>query len=251
MSILVRVISYSGLLGIERGANTGAEPSGRSRIATTAVRQRKSLRLRAAAGVPRGCQNDVPSYRCFDNRQSLAPWVVVHMCARSPYARPVVLSLGSNLGDRYAIMQALERGVSSLLQAPLMWSSLMETEPVGADTAQPWYLNRLVAGGCDMAPRELLDACLGLERRFGRERPYRWAPRTSDIDILLYADRIVDEPHLTIPHPRIVERRFCLYGLNELLPDFVIPGSGERVARLYETMGEQVREQKMRVVMNS
>ena len=172
----------------------------------------------------------------------------VSMPLHATNVRPVVLSLGSSIGDRSALMEAIERGVSSLLLPPLTWSSPMETEPVGVAEDQPWFLNRLVAGGCLMGPRELLQECLALERELGRERPYRWAPRTSDIDILLYGDLAVEEPGLTIPHPRILERRFCLHGLNELIPEFVIPGVGKPVRELYDTMAEQVRGQNMRLV---
>ena len=104
-------------------------------------------------------------------------------------------------------------------------STLRETDPVGV-TDQPRFLNGVAALETELAPRELLDVLLAVERRLGRERRERWGPRTIDLDLLLYGDEVIDEAGLTIPHPRLHERRFVLEPLAELAPKLVVPGRG-------------------------
>ena len=104
-------------------------------------------------------------------------------------------------------------------------STLRETEPWGP-VAQPSFLNGVVALETELGPRALLDLLLGIERRLGRVRSERWGPRTIDLDLLLYGDTVVDEAGLTLPHPRLHERRFALEPLAELAPDAVVPGRG-------------------------
>jgi 2-amino-4-hydroxy-6-hydroxymethyldihydropteridine diphosphokinase len=105
-------------------------------------------------------------------------------------------------------------------------SALRETDPVGV-VDQPRFLNGAVAVETTLAPRELLDALLATERELGRVRGVeRWAPRTLDLDLLVYGDLVVDEPGLHVPHPRLHERRFALEPLAELDPALVIPGRG-------------------------
>jgi 2-amino-4-hydroxy-6-hydroxymethyldihydropteridine diphosphokinase len=112
-------------------------------------------------------------------------------------------------------------------------SSLRETEPVGYRD-QPNFLNGAAALETDLSPRELLDRLLAIERRLGRERGAgpRFGPRTVDLDLLLYGDETVDEPGLTVPHPRLAERRFALEPLAELDPSLEIPGHGSVQALL-------------------
>jgi 2-amino-4-hydroxy-6-hydroxymethyldihydropteridine diphosphokinase len=101
-----------------------------------------------------------------------------------------------------------------------------ETDPVGfAD--QPRFMNAAARVCTTLGPRELLDALLSVERELGRTRDgQRWGPRTIDLDLLLYGDEVVDEPGLTVPHPRLHERRFVLDPLADLDPALVIPGRG-------------------------
>jgi 2-amino-4-hydroxy-6-hydroxymethyldihydropteridine diphosphokinase len=137
------------------------------------------------------------------------------------------VGLGANLGPREA---TLLRAVDLLGAEPgvdvLELSSLRETDPVGV-TDQPAFLNGAVAVETTLAPRELLDALLRVERELGRERDgERWGPRTIDLDLLVYGGAIVDEPGLRVPHPRLHERRFALEPLAELEPDLVVPGRG-------------------------
>jgi 2-amino-4-hydroxy-6-hydroxymethyldihydropteridine diphosphokinase len=105
-------------------------------------------------------------------------------------------------------------------------SSLRETDPVGY-LDQPRFLNGAVAVDTTLGPRELLDALLAVERLLGRTRDGpRFGPRTIDLDLLLYGEESVDEPGLTIPHPRLHERAFALEPLAELDPGLVVPGHG-------------------------
>ena len=104
-------------------------------------------------------------------------------------------------------------------------SRLRETEPVGV-VDQPPFLNGAVAIETALAPRDLLDLLLEIERSLGRVRGERWGPRTIDLDLLVYGDEVVDEPGLRVPHPRLHERRFALEPLAELEPELDLPGHG-------------------------
>jgi 2-amino-4-hydroxy-6-hydroxymethyldihydropteridine diphosphokinase len=138
------------------------------------------------------------------------------------------VGLGSNLGDRRA---TLESALARL--RPRRASAIVETDPWGrAD--QPAFLNAVAELETEQAPEELLGSLLALEREHGRVRRERWGPRTLDLDLLLYGDRIVRTPALEIPHPRLAERRFVLEGLAELCPDLVVPGLGRTVRDLLE-----------------
>ena len=108
-------------------------------------------------------------------------------------------------------------------------SRVYETAPVGPP--QPDYLNAVVEIETTMPPRTLLRACLEVEHVLGRERAERWGPRVIDIDLLTYGEEEIDEPGLTVPHPRMHERGFVLAPLLELIPDPPLPG-GRTVATL-------------------
>ena len=137
------------------------------------------------------------------------------------------VGLGANLGDREATMRAaLERlaGVDGVDVVAV--SSFRETDPVGV-VDQPRFLNAAAELATTLVPRELLDALLAVERSLGRTRDgARYGPRTIDLDLLLHGDEDVDEPGLTVPHPRLPERAFALEPLHELDPDLVVPGHG-------------------------
>jgi 2-amino-4-hydroxy-6-hydroxymethyldihydropteridine diphosphokinase len=131
------------------------------------------------------------------------------------------VGLGSNLGDREATI----RRAAVLIDARRL-STIRETEPWGyAD--QPHFLNAVAELETSLGPRPLLERLLEVERELGRERTgRRWGPRTIDLDLLLYGDLAVDEPELTVPHPRLPERLFVLEPLAELAPARKIPGNG-------------------------
>ncbi len=142
------------------------------------------------------------------------------------------IGLGSNLGDRGAY---LERAVD-LLRADeridvLAVSTFRETEPVGL-REQPRFLNGAATVETDLSARELLDRLLAVERELGRERTGpRFGPRTIDLDLLLYGRETIDEPGLTVPHPRLQERAFVLEPLIELEPSLALP-DGQRLRDL-------------------
>src|SRR5215467_711561 len=121
----------------------------------------------------------------------------------------VYLSLGANLGDRAATLRYALEGLRSL-GTPTARSSFYETEPVEVAEQQPWYVNCVVAIETELAPEQLLARTQELERALGRERSVRNAPRTLDIDILLFGDAVMKTPSLTIPHPGLERRRFVL-----------------------------------------
>ena len=141
------------------------------------------------------------------------------------------LGLGSNLGDR---LGNLQRAVDLLAAGDgvtvVRSSRVYETEPVGGPP-QPDYLNAVIAVETALSARELLRTCMGVEVELGRVRDERWGPRTIDVDVLTYGDERIDEPDLTVPHPRMHERGFVLLPLGELDPDPPLPG-GLRLAAL-------------------
>jgi 2-amino-4-hydroxy-6-hydroxymethyldihydropteridine diphosphokinase len=144
---------------------------------------------------------------------------------------PVFLGLGSNLGDREAaIGEALARLARRGFHETAR-SSLWLTEPVGGPP-QGWFLNAAAAGETALTPRELLAACLETERELGRVRTVKDGPRTIDVDLLFHGEARVEEPGLTVPHPRLAERRFVLAPLAEIAPSFVHPVLGTTVALL-------------------
>jgi 2-amino-4-hydroxy-6-hydroxymethyldihydropteridine diphosphokinase len=138
------------------------------------------------------------------------------------------IGLGANLGQKeVTILRAVDQlGAADGIDV-LELSRLRETEPVGV-VDQPTFLNAAVAIETTLSPWELLDVMLRIEQDLGRVRDDRhWGPRTIDLDLLVYADEVVDEPGLRIPHPRLHERRFALEPLAELEPELEIPGLGK------------------------
>jgi 2-amino-4-hydroxy-6-hydroxymethyldihydropteridine diphosphokinase len=142
-----------------------------------------------------------------------------------------VVGLGSNLGDRQA---HLDRAITHLARhlAALRVSSIHETDPVGVPGNQPRFLNAVAVGETRLDARALLSELLAIEREAGRERPYAGAARTMDLDLILFGDVVIDEPHLTVPHPRFRERRFVLEPLVEIAPGLQDPVTGLTVAEL-------------------
>ena len=129
----------------------------------------------------------------------------------------VAIALGSNLGDRVAWLAMARSRLAGLL-ATFRMSSIYETDPVG-DESQPRYLNAVVVGTTALSPVGLLRALQHIEADLGRERPFPSAPRTIDLDLLLYDELVLATPELKLPHPRLHERFFVLVPLAELVPD--------------------------------
>jgi 2-amino-4-hydroxy-6-hydroxymethyldihydropteridine diphosphokinase len=139
----------------------------------------------------------------------------------------VYISIGSNLGEREdTIREALALlAVEPGIEVDAV-SSMRETDPVGI-VDQPKFLNGAARVFTELPPRAVLERLLAVEQRLGRVRTSeRFGPRTIDLDLLVYADEVVDEDGLRVPHPRLAERRFVLEPLVELDPELVVPGLG-------------------------
>jgi 2-amino-4-hydroxy-6-hydroxymethyldihydropteridine diphosphokinase len=138
------------------------------------------------------------------------------------------VGLGANLGDRERTLRAAVDALAAEDGVEVASvSALRETEPVGVGQ-QPLYLNGAAELETTLTARRLLDRLLAVEQRFGRIRvPGEQGPRTLDLDLLLYGDEVIDEPGLTVPHPRLHERRFVLEPLAELAPGLVVAGRGD------------------------
>ena len=147
------------------------------------------------------------------------------------------VGVGANLGDREA---TIGRAIDLLGTAPgievTAVSLLRETDPWGP-VEQPRYLNGVLELETRLEPRALLAVLLSVEQALGRDRTgERWGPRTIDLDLLVHDGLVVDEPGLTVPHPRLHERRFALEPLAELAPDLVVPGRTETVQTLLDAL---------------
>ncbi len=158
------------------------------------------------------------------------------MSDHAPHAEIALLGLGSNLGNREAALRdavellARQQGVEMLNV-----SSFVETDPVG-EVDQPRFINGAAKIRTTLEPRALLDACMGIERRLGRDREHdrRWGPRTIDIDLLLYGSRVIDEPGLCVPHPRFHQRRFALEPAVEIAGELQHPRLNASISSLLQ-----------------
>jgi 2-amino-4-hydroxy-6-hydroxymethyldihydropteridine diphosphokinase len=156
------------------------------------------------------------------------------------------LSLGSNQGDRRFYIEEMARELRTVLAGCARASRVMETGPVGVEGRQPAYLNMVVAGYYGGDAYTLLDSCLSIEARLGRVRAGPKAPRTADVDILLFgAGRIYDPPGLVVPHPELLNRRFCLEGLMGIDSSIPVPVNGRLLTagELYKNMEAGVAAQ--------
>jgi 2-amino-4-hydroxy-6-hydroxymethyldihydropteridine diphosphokinase len=137
------------------------------------------------------------------------------------------IALGSNLAEPEVQVNQAFAALAQLPQSRLLaQSSLYRSAPVGY-AEQADFINAVAHIETGLAPHDLLQSLLGIERTFGRVRDFRNAPRTLDLDLLLYADLMFHEPGLTLPHPRMHERAFVLLPLVEIAPDCEIPGKGK------------------------
>ncbi len=137
-----------------------------------------------------------------------------------------LLALGGNVGDvRTTLEAAVERMCDGATVRLIARSSDYRTPPWGVEDQAP-FVNLCLRVATELTPHALLDRALGVERSLGRDRrnERRWGPRPVDIDILAYDDLTLDEPRLTLPHPRLFERAFVLVPLAEIVPDRVISG---------------------------
>jgi 2-amino-4-hydroxy-6-hydroxymethyldihydropteridine diphosphokinase len=146
-------------------------------------------------------------------------------------SKTVYISLGSNLGDRAAM---LERAVAAMNSAGVRvtrQSPFYITEPVGAP-GQAWFLNAVAEAETSLMPQQLLHALLKVERELGRRRITPHAPRSIDLDILFYGSTVIRSKELEVPHPRLTERRFVLIPLAQLAPEFRHPVAHKSITQL-------------------
>lgn len=144
----------------------------------------------------------------------------------APPRHRAYVALGANIGEP---LRQVEAGFAALAALPgtrvVARSSLYRSAPVGyAD--QPDFINAVAAVDTGLEPQALLAALLGIERAHGRVRDFPNAPRTLDLDIVLYGERVIHEPGLTVPHARMLERAFVMLPLAEIAPDANVPGQG-------------------------
>ena len=154
----------------------------------------------------------------------------------------VYLSLGSNMGDRSANLDAALARLEALGQVVAV-SSFYETEPVDL-AEQPWFLNCAVKLDTEKMPKQLLAGILNLEREMGRQRRQKKGPRTIDVDILLFGTSIIDAAGLTVPHPALHQRRFVLEPLAEIAPEARHPVFKRTMRELRDALpaGQAVRK---------
>ena len=150
----------------------------------------------------------------------------------------VAIALGSNLGDRDAHIDFAVSRLSALLTS-LRASSRYDTAPVEVDDEQPRYLNAAVVGHALLAPHDLLRALQDIEADRGRERPYPNAPRTLDLDLILYGNQIIDDGALSVPHARFRQRLFVLQPLAEIAPDLIDPITGLTLRALLDRLASR------------
>jgi 2-amino-4-hydroxy-6-hydroxymethyldihydropteridine diphosphokinase len=154
----------------------------------------------------------------------------------------VFIGFGSNVGDRVDFCDRAVTLLSLLPHSRLKGVSLLyETEPVRdrTDPGEGWFLNGVVQLETDITPRSLLTTLQEIERSLGRDDDNRSGPRTIDLDILFYGERVMKEPGLTIPHPRLHQRRFVLMPMNELDPLWIHPTLKQSMAHLLAETADQ------------
>lgn len=147
---------------------------------------------------------------------------------------PVAVALGSNLGLRARHLQDGVQALAAVISS-LRVSRFIETAPVGVGP-QPAFLNAAAVGESLLGAEELLRALLDIEQRLGRTRPFPGAPRTLDLDLILYGSLVHTSPVLTVPHPRFRERAFVLEPLAEVAGDWVDPVTGQTVSALWRDL---------------
>ncbi|MBN1765486.1 MAG: 2-amino-4-hydroxy-6-hydroxymethyldihydropteridine diphosphokinase [Sedimentisphaerales bacterium] len=147
------------------------------------------------------------------------------------------IGLGSNLGNRH---EMIEQAVDMLGQPPgihvVTLSQLIETPPVGGPAGQENYLNGIAELLCAISSRDLFERLMSIEKKLGRTRTVKWAPRTIDLDLLMYGSEVINQDDLQVPHPLMHERHFVMSGMNELAPDLVHPVLHRTMRDIFESL---------------
>jgi len=149
----------------------------------------------------------------------------------------IFLGLGSNLGDRQANLEKAVEWLQTGGVEIVRTSACYETEPVGGPSGQGKYLNAIIEVRSSLEPADLLGLCKQIEQQLGRQPTVRWGPRPVDIDILLWGDRVIDEPDLNVPHPEMANRAFVLVPLDEIAPEVYNTACGCTVHELTIQLG--------------
>jgi 2-amino-4-hydroxy-6-hydroxymethyldihydropteridine diphosphokinase len=160
----------------------------------------------------------------------------------------VALSLGTNNGNRFFYMRKMVEAIYTILRPPITMSDLYETEPVEVTTEQQWYFNRIIKGYYSHSVNDLLSQCCTIEQKLGRSNKGMRAERTADIDILLFDNENVNTAVLTVPHPAILRRRFCIMGLFQIMPSALIVTVGKTVGECFNAMNDDIKNQRMKTV---
>jgi 2-amino-4-hydroxy-6-hydroxymethyldihydropteridine diphosphokinase len=158
--------------------------------------------------------------------------------------KPVCILLGSNLGDRLHYLHEAENKIAIEAGSIKAKSSFYETAAWG-NQLQPSFLNRVIIIDTLLDPENLLQQLLDIESSLGRKREKKWEPRTIDLDILFYDQLIVENHFITIPHPRIADRKFTLMPLNELIPEFEHPVLKKKIRMLLHECKDDLSVKKI------
>jgi 2-amino-4-hydroxy-6-hydroxymethyldihydropteridine diphosphokinase len=152
-------------------------------------------------------------------------------------AATAYIGIGANLGDAQSTVSAAVAALARLPGCRLQRvSSVYRSAPV--DASGPDFCNAVLALTTTLSPEALLAALQAIEQDFGRQRPFRHAPRTLDLDLLLHGDALRSTPQLTLPHPRLHQRAFVLQPLLDIAPDLAVPGLGALASWLPATAGQ-------------
>ncbi|MFD2033354.1 2-amino-4-hydroxy-6-hydroxymethyldihydropteridine diphosphokinase [Belliella marina] len=151
--------------------------------------------------------------------------------------KQVILIIGGNRGDRKALISEAKSMLEQSLGKVKVASSIYETQAWG-EQSEGDYLNQVLSFDTSLEADQVLDIALGIEDKLGREREIKWGNRTMDIDILYYADEIIEKAQLKVPHPYLSKRRFVLVPLVEVIPDFVHPQFHVTNRELLEKCGD-------------
>ena len=156
----------------------------------------------------------------------------------------IVLSLGSNLGDKIENINNMRNSLSSYL-TNILESPLYKTEPIGVE-GHSFYVNKIIAGEYNGDVYSLLEVTQKIERELGRHSKGDLSPRTADIDILLFNDEVIQEKSLVIPHHALFERKFEIMGVKSIVPNMKIPG--EKILFSDYPIGEEVEKQSVEII---